>query len=188
MGNESRLERRENSRKDRRSGNDPLTGLYNRQHIVDQLEKDCRRARRYGTPLACLMLDIDGFKELNNKHGHIEGDNILRQVASAISKSLREIDVAARYGSDEFCILAPETGLDGALLLAERLRSAIAAMEVVAGRHSLTVTASVGVFSPATMNQVRPTTLIEYAEAALRKAKLTGNQVCAYSVPSVTVA
>jgi len=185
---DTRFERRENSREDRRSGNDPLTGLYNRQHIVDALDKDCRRARRYGTPLGCLMLDIDGFKELNNRHGHIEGDKVLRQVAAVISQSIREIDVVARYGSDEFCILAPETGLDGATLLGERLRSAIAAMEVVAGRHSLTVTASVGVFSPTTMNQVRPITLIEYAQTALRKAKLTGNQVCAYSVPSVSVA
>ena len=60
---------------------DPLTGLYNRNYILDAIEKDTRRARRYGTPLACLMLDLDGFKELNDTYGHLEGDSILRQVA-----------------------------------------------------------------------------------------------------------
>ena len=171
----------------RRASTDPLTGLYNRQYMVDAIEKDIRRARRYGTPLSCLMLDLDGFREINDKHGHLAGDAVLRQVADTITASAREIDITARYGGDEFCILAPATGLDGAMLLAERLRSAIAALELSAHRP-LTVTASVGVFSPTTMSQFRPTTLIDCAETALRKAKLTGNQVCAYSVPYVGVA
>jgi diguanylate cyclase (GGDEF)-like protein len=172
----------------RRASTDPLTGLYNRQYVIDAIEKDVRRARRYGTPLSCLMLDLDGFKELNETYGHLEGDSILRSAADAIAASVREIDIAARYGGDEFCIFAPATALDGAMLIAERLRSAIAAMDVVAGRRLLTITASVGVFSPTTMSQFRPTTLIDCAEAALRKAKLIGNHVCAYSVPSVVVA
>jgi diguanylate cyclase (GGDEF)-like protein len=171
----------------RRASTDPLTGLYNRQYMVDAIEKDIRRARRYGTPLSCLMLDLDGFREINDKHGHLAGDAVLRQVADTITASVREIDITARYGGDEFCILAPATGLDGAMLLAERLRSAIAALEISA--HSpLTVTASVGVFSPTTMSQFRPTTLIDCAQTALRKAKLTGNRVGAYSVPYVGVA
>ena len=171
----------------RRASTDPLTGLYNRQYIVDAIEKDIRRARRYGTPLSFLMLDLDGFKELNDKYNHLVGDSVLRQVAVTIAASLREIDIAARYGGDEFCILAPATGLDGAMLLAERLRSAIAAIEVVDGLL-LSITASVGVFCPTTMSQFRPTTLIDYAETALRKAKLTGNLVCSYSLPYVSVA
>ena len=115
--------------------------------------------------------------------------SVLRQVAIAIGNSVREIDIAARYGGDEFCVLAPETGLEGAMQLAERLRFAVAAMEVRAGSRSARITVSIGVFSPATMNQLRPTTLLDHAETALRKAKLTGkNQVCKYTVPSIGVA
>ena len=161
----------------RRASTDPLTGLYNRQYVVDAIEKDIRRARRYGTPLSCLMVDLDGFQALNDKYGHLECDSVLRRVADAITASIRDIDIAARYGGDEFCILAPATGLDGAMLLAERLRSAVAGLEAVADRP-LFVTVSVGVFCPSTMSQLRPTTLIDCAETALRKAKLTGDDVC----------
>lgn len=185
-GRHERVQQQEGAFK--RAVTDPLTGIYNRQYILDAIEKDVRRARRYGTPLSCLMLDLDGFKEMNDKYGHIEGDRILRRVAETIASTLRETDIAARYGGDEFCIVASATGLDGAMLLAERLRSAIATMDAVAGGRLLTITASVGVFSPATMSQFRPTALIDYAETALRKAKLNGNQVCAYSTSSVGVA
>ena len=182
-------ERHQREQADRRAVTDPLTGLYNRHYLADALEKECRRAKRYGSPLSCLMVDLDGFKECNDKYGHLEGDSVLRQVAAAVANSVREIDIAARYGGDEFCILAPETGIEGAMQLGERLRFAIAGMELMAGRRSITITASVGVFSPATMNQLRPTTLIEHADAALRKAKLTGkNRVCEYTIPSVSVA
>ena len=182
-------EERQREEADRRAVTDPLTGLYNRNYLADALEKECRRAKRYGSPLSCLLLDLDDFQVLNDKHGHLEGDSVLRQVAIAIGNSVREIDIAARYGGDEFCILAPETGLEGAMQLAERLRFAVAAMEVRAGSRSARITVSIGVFSPATMNQVRPTTLLDRSEAALRKAKLTGkNQVCDYTVPSATTA
>jgi len=188
----ARLLAEEESRRgeaDRRAVTDPLTGLYNRHYLADALEKECRRAKRYGSPLSCLMVDLDGFKECNDKYGHLQGDAVLRQVAIAVANCVREIDIAARYGGDEFCILAPETGLDGAMQLAERLRFAIAAMELRAGRHPITITASVGVFSPATMNQLRPTTLLDHADAALRKAKATGkNPVCEYTVPPASVA
>jgi len=182
-------EERQREETDKRAVTDPLTGLYNRNYLGDALEKECRRAKRYGSPLSCLMLDLDDFKEVNDRHGHLEGDSVLRQVAIAIGNSVREIDIAARYGGDEFCFLAPETGLEGAMQLAERLRFAIAAMELHAGRHRIAITASIGVFSPATMNQLRPTTLLDRADAALRKAKLTGkNQVCDYRIPSIGVA
>jgi diguanylate cyclase (GGDEF)-like protein len=182
-------EERQREEADRRAVTDPLTGLYNRNYLADALERECRRAKRYGSPLSCLLLDLDDFQDLNDKHGHLEGDSILRQVAMAIGNSVREIDIAARSGGDEFCILAPETGLDGAIQLAERLRFAVAAMEVRAAGRSTRITVSIGVFSPATMNQLRPTTLLDRAEAALRKAKLTGkNQVCDYRIPSIGVA
>jgi diguanylate cyclase (GGDEF)-like protein len=135
------------------------------------------------------MLDLDGFKELNESYGHDEGDAVLRQIAGVISKSLRDIDTAARYGADRFCLLLPETTGEGGVQVAERLRIAISRMVVIARGRSVTVTASLGVFSPATMNQVRPTTVLDYTEAALRKAKLNGkNCVEEYTAPSVGVA
>ena len=129
--------------------------------------------------LPASMLDVDAFKECNQKYGHLEGDAVLRQVAAAIRNTVRDIDIPARFGGDEFCIVAPETGLEGAMQLGERLRFAIAAMELNAGHHSFAITASVGVFSPATMNQMRPSTLLDHAEAALRKAKATAGTASA---------
>jgi two-component system, cell cycle response regulator len=182
-------EERQREEADRRAITDPLTGLYNRPYVSEALERECRRGRRYGSPLACLMLNVDGFKECNQKYGHLEGDAVLRQVAAAIRHTVRDIDVPARFGGDEFCIVAPETGLEGAMQLGERLRFAIAAMELSAGGHVFTITASIGVFSPATMNQMRPSTLLDHAESALRKAKADGrNRVCEYTVPSATLA
>jgi diguanylate cyclase (GGDEF)-like protein len=174
---------------DKRAASDPLTGLFNRQHFTEVLAGECLRAKRYGAPFACVMLDLDGFKELNESYGHEEGDAVLRQIAVVISKSLREIDTAARYGADKFCLLLPETTGEGAVLLAERLRVAISHMVLIAGGRSVNVTASLGVFSPTVMNQVRPTTVVDYAETALRKAKLNGkNCVQEYTTPSVGVA
>jgi len=182
-------EERQREEADRRAITDPLTGLYNRPYVAEALERECRRGRRYGSPLACLMLDVDAFKECNQKYGHLEGDGVLRQVAAAIRNTVRDIDIPARFGGDEFCIVAPETGIEGAMQLGERLRFAIAAMELNAGHHSFAITASVGVFSPATMNQMRPSTLLDHAEAALRKAKADGrNRVCEYTVPSASLA
>jgi two-component system cell cycle response regulator len=182
-------EEREREEADRRAITDPLSGLYNRNYVAEALERECRRGRRYGSPLACLMLDLDGFKECNDKYGHLEGDAVLRQVAITIRNTVRDLDIPARFGGDEFCIVAPETGLEGAMQLAERLRFAIAAMELRAGRHAFTITATIGVFSPATMNQMRPATLLDHADAALRKAKETGrNRVCEYTVPSASMA
>jgi two-component system cell cycle response regulator len=174
---------------DKRAFTDPLTGLYNRHYFIEALAGECRRAKRYGAPVSCLMLDLDGFRESNETFGHDAGDNILREVAAALSASLRETDTAARYGADRFSVLLPETGLEGALQLAERLRTAVASLALTAGAHPLSLTASVGVFSPVTMNQLRPTTLIEYADAALRKAKRSGkNRVGEYSSPFAGVA
>jgi two-component system, cell cycle response regulator len=182
-------EERQREEADRRAITDPLTGLYNRHYVAEALERECRRARRYGSPVACLVLDLDGFKECNEKFGHLEGDAVLRQVASTIRNTVRDIDIPARLGGDEFCIVAPETGLDGAIQLGERLRFAVAAMELKAGNEGFSITASIGVFSPATMNQMRPSSLLDHAEAALRKAKASGrNRVCEYAVPSATTA
>lgn len=168
---------------------DPLTGLSNRRYLDEALEKECSRARRYWSPISCLMLDLDGFKQCNDVLGHVEGDALLREVAAVIKSSVRDIDIAARFGGDEFCLLLPETPLEGAILLGERLCEAIASLCLSSASQGVVVTASIGVYSPDQRNAVNSEAMIERADAALRAAKTAGkNQVCTYAMPSATVA
>ncbi len=105
----------------RLSTTDSLTGLCNRRALDDRLRDEWRRAVRYGSPLALLLVDIDGLKRINDQLGHRAGDTLLRRTATAIGHSLRASDVGARWGGDEFAILAPQTSRDAARQLAERL-------------------------------------------------------------------
>ena len=107
------------------SWKDPLTGLYNRKKFDDALEHWMSFSKRYGNSLSLILLDIDNFKSVNDTHGHIVGDNLLKGVAAAIGSSIREADVFARWGGDEFAILLPNTDLQQAQKLAERLKERI---------------------------------------------------------------
>ncbi len=182
-------ERRQREDDGRLAQVDPLTGLYNRRYLDEALARECNRAKRYGNDLSCLMIDLDGFKQCNDIHGHLEGDALLRQVAAMISSSVRESDVAARYGGDEFCIVLPETSQDQALLLAERLRSEVATIKRGSNGQSLSIGASIGVFSPQRADDLEPEKIIGFADAALREAKAAGkDQVRAYTPSSATAA
>jgi len=167
---------------------DALTDLYNRRYLADALRRECGRVGRYGGELSCLMIDIDGFKHYNDLHGHPHGDAILRRVASLISASIRDCDIAARYGGDEFCIVLTQTDHEGALNLAGRLRTSIVQNCLMAGAGTDPVTASIGVFTAAGHPPPDPESLIEGADTALRQAKAAGkNQVHAISsAPAVT--
>ncbi|TMG01907.1 MAG: diguanylate cyclase [Chloroflexi bacterium] len=157
---------------------DALTDLYNRRYLADAVRRECGRVGRYGGTLSCLMIDIDGFKQYNDLYGHLQGDAILRQVASLISGSIRDCDIAARFGGDEFCVVLTETNHEGALHLAERLRTSIAEQCLVAGGRALPVTASIGVLTTAGQPIPYPESIIEGADTALRRAKTAGkNQV-----------
>jgi diguanylate cyclase (GGDEF)-like protein len=105
---------------------DSLTGLANRRHLIEKLEREFTRARRYQRPLSLLYLDLDGFKAINDQFGHMFGDEILRAVAMSLRSVLRSTDVLARFGGDEFAILLPETTLEGSQNVAEKLRKALA--------------------------------------------------------------
>jgi diguanylate cyclase (GGDEF)-like protein len=150
---------------------DPLTQLQNRRVLDERLDQEFARATRHRRPLACVMMDIDHFKRVNDTHGHIVGDRVLAQVATAISATIRKTDVAGRYGGEEFLVLVPETHAPGAQVLGERLRHAVAAGR---GDSRLPgVTISVGIAT--TELQVSSAVdLVRRADEALYEAKAAG--------------
>ena len=126
---------------------DDLTGIFNRRYFLDVAEREIARALRFGKPFASILLDIDGFKKINDSHGHGAGDVVLSTLASTCQRHCRKIDTFARYGGDEFCFLLPECTREEAQTFAERIRSAIEQIRVEYEGHSIPVTASLGVQS-----------------------------------------
>jgi diguanylate cyclase (GGDEF)-like protein len=106
---------------------DPLTGLANRRWFVDQLEREFARARRHARPLSLIYMDLDGFKMINDRFGHLFGDDVLRGVSRSMMAVLRSTDLLARIGGDEFAVILPETGESGAINVSQKLRKALAA-------------------------------------------------------------
>ena len=123
---------------------DMLTGLTNRHHFFTLAEREVERALRYRAPLSMLMIDLDYFKRVNDTLGHIAGDQVLIAVGQVIRSTLREVDLAGRYGGEEFAILLPETPAEKAINVAERLRSAIAGLAVETDTGRVSITASIG--------------------------------------------
>jgi diguanylate cyclase (GGDEF)-like protein len=156
---------------------DELTGLANRRQFFEQLGREFERAQRFGQSLALIMLDIDDFKQINDSLGHLAGDAVLTGIAATISELIREIDVAARYGGEEFAVLLPQTGAEGATMLAERLRQAIEMRPIrFAGERVPGVTASFGVASgPEQLGSELD--LVAAADSALYRAKREGKNV-----------
>jgi len=175
-------ERRLCSEVERLTVADELTGLQSRQHLEIMLDSECRRARRYGTQMSFLVIDVDGFELRADRYGGSEADQILRRIANLLSNSVRDTDVLGRHDGDEFWLLMPETGVDGAMQLAERLRFAVAAERLKQGESSEPITVSVGVFAPSCEQELQPEVVVERARAALEEAKASGeNRVCAAS-------
>ncbi|HEY8582091.1 MAG TPA: diguanylate cyclase, partial [Capillimicrobium sp.] len=159
----------------RQAVTDELTGLYNHRRFQEALVGETDRAKRFGQPMSLVMLDIDNFKRVNDTHGHQAGDEVLREVARVLRETSREIDAPARYGGEELAVVLPQTDMEGAFLLAERVRTGIEALEVSLGgtREPLRVTASLGVASlPETADE--PRALLAAADAALYDAKRSG--------------
>ncbi len=126
---------------------DELTGIFNRRYFLDVAEREIARALRFGKPFAAILLDIDGFKKINDRYGHGAGDAVLVNLASICKRHCRKIDTFARYGGDEFYFLLPECTREEAQIFAERIRSAIEKMRVDYEGNSIPVTASLGVQS-----------------------------------------
>lgn len=151
---------------------DPLTGLYNQSSLYNVLRETLRQADRYSRSLSCLMIDIDNFKQINDRLGHEKGNLVLKGVATALTETLRKSDAAARYGGDEFGIVLPETDAEGALLKAERIRHAVSALDVSVGAP---VTVSIGVATfPTSEGVTTAEDLIRTADHALYRAKALG--------------
>jgi len=152
---------------------DPLTCVCNRRALYDHATRELTRAARNHQPVTMLMVDIDHFKAVNDSHGHLVGDQVLRQTAAAIKGTLRASDVVARYGGEEFAVLLIDAKPDTARESAERLRQAIAAVEVLAPQGPVRVTASIGLAST-TGGEIDVEELMRRADAALYKAKQGG--------------
>jgi len=156
-----------------RSITDELTGIPNRRAFNDALASEVERCRRFGGSVGLILLDLDNFKSVNDTHGHQAGDEILRRVGQVLAGSVRHVDLAARYGGEEFGVIVPETDLDGAIELAERLRVALEAEEVMLlDGTRLSVTASFGAAVKGDLPGGE--NLVAAADEALYEAKRAG--------------
>jgi len=162
---------------------DPLTATYNRRTFHEIAERELARARRAGQPLSIIMVDIDHFRPINEKHGQRVGDEVLQRVADVLRASLRKEDMLVRFGGEEFLVLLPEVAGPGAVVVAGRIRKAVAAKEIEAGAHRFPLTVSVGVSARLDEGPESIDSLIARAEEALALAKRRGrNRVVALSL------
>ncbi len=160
---------------------DDLTGVWNRRHFMAVVEREWDRARRYNTTAALLLIDADHFKRINDVHGHLCGDELLRQIARATGESLRQADVLARFGGEEFIVFLPHTDPLGALDVAERIRTQIEQLSMLWNDAVVSITVSIGV---APLRRELPSLdwTIHEADTALYAAKAEGRN-CVRSLP-----
>ena len=157
---------------------DPLTGCHNRRSLMDKLEQELDRARRYGLAISVLMIDLDRFKTVNDTYGHLVGDRVLQQLGDLLRRQVRTVDVVARYGGEEFVVVLPETDEEGAVVFAERLRVAVSENDFSDAAEKLNATVSIGVAGTPGDNIGSGEELIGSADKALYVAKANGrNQV-----------
>jgi diguanylate cyclase (GGDEF)-like protein len=158
---------------------DPLTGLWNRRHMAETLDREVSRAMRFGHPISLIILDVDDFKQINDREGHLQGDIVLETVADGVRAGTRSIDVAARYGGDELAVVLVETDREGALIVGERLADRMRGTDIPLREEGSTmkVTISLGVATiPDSAQDVE--SLVDAADHALLRAKRAGkNQI-----------
>jgi diguanylate cyclase (GGDEF)-like protein len=160
---------------------DGLTLLHNHRYFQERLREEFRSAQRYDDALALILVDLDHFRELNDRHGHPACDDVLREVARSLQKSVRETDIVARYGGEEFAVLLPRTHLAGAITVAERVWKELGALRL-GPEESFQLTASLGVSGFPSRTVLTPDQLLLTADDALFRAKSEGrNRICLHS-------
>lgn len=166
---------------------DGLTGVPNRRIFDERLDAEWRACRRSGSPLSLLMVDVDHFKLYNDHYGHLDGDQCLKAIASALASSVeRGRDMLARFGGEEFVCLLPDTDLEGAKHIAEKLRQAVEGLAIphVESKTAATVTVSLGVATTAECDALEPPDLLKVADEQLYLAKQSGrNRFCGVKFP-----
>ncbi len=161
----------------RQAVTDELTGLFNHRRFQEVIAVEVERAKRFEQPLGLIMLDLDDFKTVNDRYGHLQGDQVLREVGRILLDTSREIDEPARYGGEEMAVALPQTDLEGASLFAERLRARIESLEVPmvrGGDGVVRITASVGAAALPQSSGPDKDALVQAADAALYRAKRLG--------------
>ena len=153
---------------------DPLTGLFNRRRFADVLKREFAVTKRYKNTLSCLLIDLDHFKRINDRFGHDAGDQVLKEVARRISEGLREVDVAARFGGEEFAILLPHTSKTDAAVVAARLVAKVRRQEFRFGTELVQVTISIGCAGNSDVGSENAEDLVKAADLALYEAKNGG--------------
>ncbi|MHC4344990.1 MAG: GGDEF domain-containing protein, partial [Planctomycetota bacterium] len=156
----------------RQATTDGLTGLVNHKRIYEVLEKELWRCRRYGGPLSLIMVDVDNLKMINDTYGHRAGDKVIKKIANKIRECIRQIDTAGRYGGDEFAVILPSTALADAVVVAERMVSAVANSPVTwsDGHIALSISVGLGEYD----GQTSPEDITSRSDEALYSAKQAG--------------
>jgi len=150
------------------------TGLYNRRHFNELLEKEFSRAKRFNEPLSCLMLDIDHFKKINDTYGHPAGDSVLSEIAGILKKEVRTIEIVARYGGEEFVLLLPKTKTKEAIKPATRIAKSISTCQFRGLPPDRSITVSIGIAGLPDSSITNKEELVQCADYALYKAKRGG--------------
>jgi len=170
--------RAERAKLETQTRQDGLTGLANRRNLDELLAAEVARCTRYGRPMSVVMIDLDHFKQLNDRHGHLAGDHVLRQAADILRSCVRKQDLVARYGGEEVAILMPETPMEQAASVAERLRQALSSARISWRGQEIQLTASFGVVGTPSLHVEDPSEMLRLADRALYRAKAAGrNQV-----------
>jgi two-component system cell cycle response regulator len=160
---------------------DELTGLYNYRYLQSRVNEEFKRAERYHEPLACIMADIDYFKEVNDLFGHDAGDEVLREIGNRLRDAVREVDVVARYGGEEFLLVLPSTNFSGALSVADRVWRSIGSTPFEVGESSKRITVSLGVAVYPSRDIRSKDDLLKAADRALYQSKGEGRDgICVF--------
>jgi len=157
-----------------RSITDKMTGIYNREHVLELLKQEFMQSKRYGNNFSCAMMDIDHFKNFNDTYGHLIGDFVLKETTHVISQSIRESDMFGRYGGEEFLLVLPNTKIADAFPFVDKIRTKIADHAFVIGDLELSVRISIGITDNLAKKPKNIDALLKNADDALYQAKKNG--------------